>query len=205
MKSRIADEMKRVDLDLQIERSIGSAIQHFREEGFTEAERTTTDTMVADQQDYDLPADFSRALNWRITYDSTTQELLVCGVEEMDGWDTNATVPESGRPLYVALWGEGHGNLKYKLWPRPQSATYVVTLRYLSNIASPTSDTEADNFWMTQGEQMIRQYAKGLLFSDVLRQYDKAAEERNLASLEFNRLRARTEGRHYDVDVRPWL
>tara|TARA_R100000700_G_C3124593_1_gene112232 strand:- start:197 stop:829 length:633 start_codon:yes stop_codon:yes gene_type:complete len=204
LKTRIADEMKRVDIDVAIERAIASAIQHFKDEGFSEAERTTTDSTVVNQQDYSLPSDFSRNHNWLVTYSGNRVPLIVTDVNTMDLWDTNQNSQTTGYPLYVALWGEGHSNGKYKLYPVPDGV-YTITNRYISNMAAPATDTETNNFWMTEGEQMVRQYAKSILFSDVMRQYDFAQAERDLASLEFNRIKARTEGRHYQVDVQPWL
>tara|TARA_R110002074_G_scaffold117023_1_gene248737 strand:- start:2840 stop:3439 length:600 start_codon:yes stop_codon:yes gene_type:complete len=198
MQDRIADELKRTDLSTQIQRAIQDAIRHFKDEGFSEAESYHVETLVLQQADYALPADFSSAVQWLIAYDDTVQPMSVETIQTINAWDTDRTTPKDGRPLYVALWGTN-----FRVWPTPQASTYEVRIYYISNIAPPTAPTDA-GFWMNEGERLIRTYAKGLIYADVLKQYDRFAEEEKMAGTEHSRLISRTESRHFNADVVPW-
>lgn len=206
MKTRVADELKRIDSSVEIGRAIASSIQHFKEEMFVETERTREIQCVEDQREYSLPDDFSRDVVWNINYDGTIQPLERKPISYLDALDTDDSSPETGIPTVVAIWGAAETpDLMFHLWPRPQSSTYVVQLRYISNLAAPADDTEENNFWMNEAEQLIRCYAKKLIFADVLRQYDKASEEEKLAIAEYNRLTARTEGRYLRGTVQGYI
>jgi len=207
MKTRIADELRRTDKDTAIANAIASAIQHFKDEGFVECERRKEYTLVVDQRTYAIPSDFVSERSTVIQYESTIQPMQRTTIEVIDNLDTNAADPESTRPYLYAFWTDNDtGARSMDIWPRSQDASYKIYQRYIANLAAPASDTTTGNFWMVEGEALIRRYSKAIIFADVLRQYDKAKEEEALAQTEYSRLRARTEAMHLQgVEVRPWL
>lgn len=200
MQDRIIDEMKRPDLRAQIKNAIQSAIRFYKDEAFYEAE-TSTETPIScveGQREYDLPTDFSTPVVARLRYDGVIDPLHVITIEQMDELDSD-DVPSPGRPQKIVYYGR-----KFHLWPRPQSATYAVELRYNSNIEAPVADDD-EGFWMNEAERMIRTKSKSYIWADVLKDYEKAAAEDILAGTEHRRLIGVTEGRHYTNGVRAHL
>lgn len=202
MQQRIIDELKRPDLGPQVKNAIQDAIMRHKDHAFYAAETSSDIQCEVGTREYDLPTDFGSPILARINYDNTASILDRVTIEELDIRDSEGVQSEAniGIPSVIAYFGE----TGFHLDPRPQSADYFVTFRYHSNIAAPVDDSD-QGFWMNEGERLIRTTAKSIMWSDVLRQYDKAQAEEQLALLEYGRLMMKTERRHYDRGVVPYL
>jgi len=85
-----------------------------------------------------------------------------------------------------------------RIFPRPDN-DYTLTMRYVSNLAEPEAMSgnfaNRHGFWMNEAARMIKCYAKGIIYSDYLQQFDLAQANEGLAEAEYNRLVMRSEAR----------
>lgn len=181
---------------------------------------------------YDLPTEYSSDLYVSLDDNTVITQLTKLTYQELDDMDTvsesSTSGPFEGVPSYWCFDGPAVSSLsteKYetsriRLYPRPQApkysnaagaatvesvAPYTIRLRYTARIPKPDLN-DADgfaNFWFNEAERMIRCYAKGLLYADVLQQFDLAQAQEKMAELEYNRLITKTESRAFFDAVRP--
>jgi hypothetical protein len=97
---------------------------------------------------------------------------------------------------------------KIRIFPRPDN-DYTLALRYVSNLIDPAEMTGAFTgrygFWMNEAARMIKCYAKGVIYSDYLQQFDMAQAQESLAESEYNRLVMRSESRGFSDTVKAYL
>lgn len=179
---------------------------------------------------YTVPDDYVSDLYVSIDDNTVIVEMKKITYEELESMDTvsSASVsgPFEGVPSYWAF--DGPSDLtassplsRIRVYPRPQAPkysnaadvtpavvstpAYTLRLRYVAKIPAPntSSDDSFSNFWFNEAERMIRCYAKGLVYADVLQQIDVAQAQEKMAEIEYNRLVRKTEARDLLSTVMP--
>lgn len=168
MKSRIARELVRSDIDTEIGEAINSAILQYENHGwwFDESISTTFST-VASQQAYtssdsaDIPK-FVSIDEARVTISTGDLRQLV-RLNFNDLSNRTTATNSTGQPQFYAYYGNS-----IHLYPIPSGVwTIRVSGKKRSTDLSATSDA---NGWMTHGELLIRSAAKKMLAAHVIRE-----------------------------------
>lgn len=174
LKSRIADDLARDDLATQIANSIEDAIEFYRTKRFYFNEtRDETFATVASQALYDSDDDAAIPLFFDIDdvflVDSSSQNRRLRKDDPQELEYLSDTSASTGEPTRWAWFDRS-----IRLYPIPNAA---YTIRPVGAIekASPASDSEANNVWMTEAFELLRRYAKGMLYLHVIGDPDKAA------------------------------
>lgn len=162
MQSRLADEIARTDLTTQIARCIKTAIAEAEIERFwfTEGRAfAVTDATQGSPAYYDAPTDLIELDHLIISVNGSTFGLDHVDWVYIDGIDTQAT---TGIPKMFAYYNDD-----FRLYPTPD-ASYTMFVSYHKRLVdlSLSADTNA---WMTYGEAYIRNKAKRILYTDVIR------------------------------------
>lgn len=169
MKARIARELARTDLTVQIAAGINDAIaicQKYRFK-FSEAKSDGSPPFfatVAANSYYPLPAPGMFQIDYMERVDPTTPAgapgaRVSRGQPEL----VRARQIQSGAPTKFAIEGE-----QIVLGPAPD-AVYTIIVHGQVKIAAPATDIEVGNRWMTDGERLIRLLAKREIARDVTR------------------------------------
>jgi hypothetical protein len=174
MKDRIDRELRRSgSIDTQIGEAISSAIEAYSDDRFFFNEkRSNTFNTIADQEFYgssDFPA---ISLLVKIDYvtmriGNTVYDILPDIPATMEGASDNATA--TGQPGWYVYYER-----QIRLYPVPSTSSWPVRVAGLYRYAAPASDAETGNFWMTEGERLIRSRAKYELATHVLRDLELA-------------------------------
>lgn len=160
MKSRIAAEILRSDLTTQIANAINDAIVIYQKERFRFSDSDPAN-----------PATFNTVVD-REVYDSTDNPYIgslykIDRLYILIGNTQQAILPEQPRVVRLynqntmkgqVSWYAYEGD-KLILSPIP-SDVWTITIEAFRNVAAPADDTEANNPWMVQAEQLIRARAK---------------------------------------------
>lgn len=190
MKARIASELRRSDLTSNIADAISTAISAYQDERFYFNEkRTNTFNTVIDQEFYSSSDFAAIALLVKIDYvtmlvGDTVFDLLPDIPVVMEGNSDNAT--STGQPGWYVYYEQ-----RIRLYPVP-AAVYAVRVAGLYRYAAPATDDEASNFWMTEGERLIRSRAKYELATHVLRDMELAQIMTANTSEAFDQLKRKT-------------
>lgn len=203
MQQRIADEMARDDLGEHVRQAIYDACNRFKNElFFINRGLFTTNTTVGQQvmaQPFDavaFDAIFLTAHGYRRPLSETT-------IEQLLGFD-DLLLSNRGVPTQYALF-----NAQLYLYPIPDKV-YPITFLYRKWVPFPVNDGDGDEtsdasfFWMTTAERMIRCYAKGILYRDVLKDEDSAKLEFDSAEREYMVQLQRTGENVIPDHVTPW-
>jgi hypothetical protein len=124
-------------------------------------------------------------------------------IEQLLGFD-DMLLSNRGVPAQYALL-----NSQLYLYPIPDKV-YPVMFLYRRAVAFPSADGDGDQpgdpsyFWMTTAERMIRCYAKGILYRDVLKDEDSAKLEFDSAEREYLVQLQRTGENVIPDHVTPW-
>lgn len=174
MKDRIDRELRRNGtIDTQIEEAIASAIEAYSDDRFHFNEkRTVTFTTVANQEFYDESDAALLAYLVKIDYvtmriNNTIFDILPDRPDRMESASDNATAV--GQPGWFVYYER-----QLRFYPVPAESGWVIRVAGLYRYAAPLTDEEADNFWMTEGERLIRSRAKYELATHVLRDMELA-------------------------------
>lgn len=199
MRDRIVRELQRSDLDTEITESITDAILHFQDEPLFINSKQDTLILTEGEAYYELPSDFSSELRVMLNDGNVIYQLQQVTYEQLDNMDADSNNPFQGTPSYFAFIGQKDSITTsprgyIRLYPTPNNSTDKVLWRYFSRLNAPSGDNTG-NFWTNEAGRMIRCYAKGLLFADVLMQPDQAEVNEKLAQMEYNRLVTKTEAR----------
>lgn len=159
MKARVADELARDDLTSQISTCISDAIAFYQDErfAFNESRDLTFPTVAA--QEFYTSSDLA-AIGTIYAFD-----YLVLVVGSTQVWTIRREQPEVLEVLSQAATQRGQPssyafyNKKIRLYPTPD-AVYTVRIAGHVKYAAPATDGETNNFWMTDGEKLIRSRAK---------------------------------------------
>jgi hypothetical protein len=203
MQDRIADEMARDDLGEHIRQSIYDSINRYKNELFFFNRKLDTTTTVAGTQTLPQPADTISFDSIFLTAYGYRRALSEVTIEQILAYD-QFLLSNQGTPTQYALLGP----LIY-LYPIPDRA-YSVTMLYRRAVPAPVSDGDGDQatddsyFWMTTAERMIRTYAKGVLYRDVLKDEDSSRVEFDSSAKEYSVLLQRTGEAVIPDFVMPW-
>lgn len=190
MKARIADELARDDLTSQIAYAITDAIDRYQSERFWFNESRDLSFSTVASQEYYTSSDNALIPNLYaidgvfMTVGSTVTELKPYDVQEIERLSDNGT--QTGEPFGYCYYQK-----KIRLYPVP-TQVYTVRVPGLVKFAAPTSDSEADNVWMTDAERLIRSRAKYNLALDVTRDTELATTMAAAVSEAFDQLKGRT-------------
>jgi hypothetical protein len=163
MKARIADELMRDDLTSQIALAISDSITHYQPHRFyfNESDQITFLTLSTGTIPYLYDIDAVYALiggNEIRMHQITPEEWRIL------------TLPETtGQPLNWVYFQEA-----LRIYPVPDQV-YRIRIMAHYKLLEPGSEDEENNRWMTDGEKLIRHYAKYLLFRDVIYDVERAA------------------------------
>lgn len=181
MRSRIADELHRTDLNTQINRAIVSAIATWETEPLWFNEAFSTFTTVAGQLTYSAAdaslTDLVKIRSIRLDVSTSREALTEWTWAEFV--ENNVSTSQQSVPDYYAYVAE-----KLLLFPVP-NATYtgqIVMVRRLPEISLSATDN-ATNAWMTHAEELIRQRAKALVRIDNLENETAKAEALQMMAL----------------------
>ncbi len=168
MKARIADEMMRDDLTSQIASAISDAIKYYQVKRFffNEKDEITFSTVAA-QNEYAAAANALIPNLYKIDWMTVGGDSFLGRITNETWRDLTATTA-SGEPCNYVYY-----NRVIRLYPTP-SAIQTIRLSAHYKLSEPASDSEADNAWMVEAEELIRHRAKSLLFRDVEYDTEKA-------------------------------
>ena len=202
LKQRIADEVARDDLTVQIAYAISDAVKHYQPSRFwfTESRSECVFSTVAAQEFYtsadeaDIPnllrIDQITLLDGTVKY-----ELIRADDREIEIFDS-ATSNRSRPSLFSYLGGQ------LRFYPIPD-AVYTVRVAGITRLAVP-SDDSGSNAWTNDAEELIRNRAKYLLYRDVIRDKGEAAVAKAAEMEALRRLEAETHARTATGTIAVW-
>jgi hypothetical protein len=167
MQDRIADELDRTDMTTQIQRAIKSAIKAYEQTRFWFNEsRSFTFSTVDGQEFYtssdnsDIPSILAIDTVQLAISGSDKYLLERVSYEEIEATSANGTADE-GQPTWFCYY-----NKELRLYPIPD-AVYTVRVSGVWSLSDLSLTTDTNN-WMTNGEILIRQRAKRIIYTDVI-------------------------------------
>lgn len=168
MIDRIDDDLKRNgSQNVQIQRAILSAIEHYKDERFWFLEGKQTASTVADQTTYAFDATQIEVDSFTITVSNNEYQLIPRTFDWYREVNTNPNTV-TGIPTDYAV----HQELYY-LYPTPNE---VYTLTWYGHQGQTTLSATTDtNGWMTDGERLIRYRACYYFISDTEQDPDRAS------------------------------
>lgn len=195
LKARISSDLDDADDELtdDIADAITRAIEYYQPMRFDFNEtRDETFSTVADQQIYTSSDDAAIPLFYKMDLVTITVAGQRRPLEPVDHRlievlsDNSAS---TGEPYSYAYFDRS-----LQLYPIPDD---VYTVRMIGHIkkAAPATDEEANNVWMVDGYQLIREKAKEYIAKDVLDDAELEAKSRRSAKDEENRLTGQTNDR----------
>jgi hypothetical protein len=202
MITRISDESQRADMIDQVKLCVQDAIAHYEVERFWFNEfRDRTFTTVAGQEFYGAAdqSDIPNVLEFdavTLTVGTARRLLTKVGYVDIEAW--NADSSARGQPTHYSYWGQG-----IRFYPVPDGA-YQVRLSGLFKLPTLTADGD-QNAWTTEAEELVRNRAKSILYSQYLRDDANAARAAALETAARERLSATTARRLAAGDIRPSL
>lgn len=193
IKQRVADEMKRGEITASataVQNSVLDSIKHYetRRMWFNEVVNASQVTVANTPTLSAMPTGLVRIDSFRITVSGREISLTPWNYQYMDSIDSNQW---SSIPEHYAVYAD-----KIRLYPRP-NASYTCTISFIKRLTevSASATTGATNAWVNECEPVIRNYAKGLLFQNELRNYNEAAYWFSESEREFKELQKETVGR----------
>lgn len=203
MQGRIADEMARDDLGEHIRQAIFDAINRYKNELFFINRGLFSTTTTAGQQVLAQPFDAVSFDSVFLTAHGYRRALSETTIEQILGYD-QFLLSNRGVPMNYALF-----NAELYLYPIPDQS-YPITFLYRKWVPFPVNDGDGDEasdasfFWMTTAERMIRTYAKGILYRDVLKDEASAGVEFDSSAKEYSVQLQRTGENVIPDFVTPW-
>lgn len=191
MKARIADEIARSDLTTQIAYAIDDAIEAYQQcRFFFNETREVTFTTVANQEFYGKTdqAELGNLVDidyMTIYYGDQSYEVVQERPNIVEWSSTNGT--STGQPTSYAYY-----NQQIRLYPVPDTAGHSVRVAGAYKVAAPTTDSEADNPWMTHAKRLIRCRAKFEIYSHVEQDLELAREQAQLMEEAKDQIEAHT-------------
>jgi hypothetical protein len=212
MQTRIADELVRDDLANQIKQAINSAIKTWEASRFSFNERRYLINTVANQEFYDTSEptlllhdgsalDDGEAIIEIDTIRPTinSQEGLPLTWRSQSWFDNFSITTTTGPPDSVGWYG-----LQLRFHPVPDTV-YPVNIKALGRLGPNPLVADADtNYWMTEGEALIRHQAKYILYRDLLRDAEgKSAAAEGIQEAQWN-LERKSSGKTYASRQAAW-
>ena len=186
LQSRIADDLARADLTNQISAAITDAITHFATTRFyfnevaplqasSPVNGVSTQVIMTKAGQYLYTGADLAAIPAFLELDDlfvTINQSRAIPLRRDDAdllLELISTVVTQGYPFSWAWMGQG-----ILLYPIPNNV-YPVSLTGAIKIAPPTDPSDATNPWITEAFELVRCYAKGLLYAHVIRDPASAA------------------------------
>ena len=191
MQSRIADEINRSDITTNIQSAILTAIRFYRKEKLWFNQATGTVTASQGVRTTALPSDWQAPVFLRLeittgSFYPITQENYT----KLEDWYLGTS--QQGFPEFYAVYGSNF------FWFPIPIQNYTVYLSYIKQLTEPSGSADT-NAWFTDGEALIREHAKGLLYQDVLYDAQNASAAFALANAELSRLKSENSGRNFNT------
>lgn len=207
MKARIANELERGDLTIEIANAVAQAISYYQPERlyFNETRETTFNT-VTNQYLYTSAdkAELGQIINidYIFAYIGNQPYRLHPFHPEIMEWSHLDTNDPVGQPIRYSWYGS-----KLGIYPTPDQA-YKLRLGAQLQAAAPAADGTTGNIWMTDCEDLIRARAKYELYTHIpaIKDLEQAAVMKALAEDAFDQLRERTSDLESvgDYIIEPW-
>lgn len=177
MRSRIADDLNRSDLNVQIDKSINRAISFYEKEEFWFRETTSTFSTIINQEGYgtadSLPSDILEIDYAKLILSSTVHQELekrpFAYIQQLNAGRA------TGDPTDYA-WYQN----KLYLYLIPNSVK-TITLFYRKSYSVLSADSDTNDFTV-YAEDLIEARASWWIYSRILKDYDAA----NIAKAEEN-------------------
>lgn len=201
LKADIASDFKRSDLTTDIAAAISRAIRHYQAEHFYFNEtRDKTFNCVVDQiwyggdDDADIPL-FTDIDTMHITINTNRYRLRHFAIEDFEILtDGNAT---SGQPYAYTYYNQEIGLFV------PPNDTYEVRIIGGFKAPEPATDGEANNVWMTEAYNLIRDRARADVAARKVRNMEMAQIAKLGEQEELDRIRKETARRVKTNRVKP--
>jgi hypothetical protein len=213
MQTRIADEIVRDDLANQIKNAINDAIRTWEGIRLTFNERKYLITTVASTEYYDLSGTTLTLFDGtavgtgekilelddvRITVNNSWYPLT----PRTQQWFTRNSAPAAtytGQPDSYTIFND-----QIRFFPVP-AAAYAINLDGLARLApNPLSADTDTNAWMVEGEPLIRQQAKYIIYRDIVRDAEgKANASEGIQEAQYQ-LERKAGGKLYTGTQRAW-
>lgn len=176
LRNRIADDVRAVstaaasDISTQIASEVLSAVAYYARERFYFNTTTGTFSTVANQEYYsssDLAdiATLSHIDTMTVTHNSIKVPVKPMDFGKIDEWQTGAV---KALPRYFAYYKQN-----IRLYPIPD-AVYTITMAYVDKLTALSADGDS-NAWTTDAEELIRSRASWKLFTNIVRNQERAA------------------------------
>lgn len=177
LKTRIADELARADLTSQIALAISQATEEACTHRFWFMEVRGLTVLLTSGSGAYVSDDLSNLIEIDrlvLMVGSQRRTLRIMSDDRLDM--ANDGTPPQGEPYAYSRYGD-----QLRLYPTPQQG-YTVLIDGLTKGATLNSDTDS-NIWTdaSKGERYIRALAKRQLYTDVIRDTDKALVQDQLA------------------------
>jgi hypothetical protein len=174
MRSRIADDINRNDINTQIDKAINRAIRfYYNSERFWFNETVTTFSTIANQNDYGssdgipstlLEIDYLKLINSGKEFE--LDERTYQYIQSINGGNY------AGQPTDYAYY-QG----KIYLYPTPNQI-WTISLSYRKSYAELSSDSDTNDF-TTYAEDLIEARASWWVYKRILKDYEAAKDSKN--------------------------
>jgi hypothetical protein len=174
MKTRIADELVRSDIDTQIAQQIQSAIAQYQRKLFFFNEKTNASwNTVANQELYattdGVPSDIVSIDKLTVIYSSVREDVRRREWEYIEGLQPGTS--KGGQPTDYA-----YREQKFRLYPIP-TTVMALNLAYVQRVEAPSGDSD-EGPWVNDAEELIRCAAKRRIAQHVIRDLEMANDMR---------------------------
>lgn len=194
MQDRIADELKRSNIANQIASAIQDAVLFYQQEAFFFTENTDSSTTTVQGTNlYAFPSDLIRPIDLTLTIPNAGL-VYPLNLRDLD-WilvrDEAINPVQEGQPTDYCIFQN-----QARLWPTPDAqGPYTLNWYYDAVIPAPVNDTDG-GFWVTGSQElMVRAYAKGLLYDQLLKANDKAQIEFAISDRAYKQVKKQTAGK----------
>ncbi len=196
--NRIALELARTDLKIQIGNAVSDAVRHYSAERFWfNQSRNLTFATVPGRQAYG--ADDNDVIPNLIKIDQLffSNDKYPLDRYSATDWEmVNSGQSGGGRPFAFTYTDQ-----QILLYPAPDA---VYTMRLYAHYRLPAMSADTDsNAWTTDGERLVRAYAKHLLYLDTLEDDQAATRMQPVIENALSDLRAETSSRMGTGRIRP--
>lgn len=184
IQDRIADDLKRTDLDSQIRQEIKSAIKAYRGHRLMFNETRDTLTGTTSQNYLTPPTDLIAIDDLYLTSNSHNIRMVPMSLNDIvEGRRTS-----NAQPTAYCLYGN-----RIEL-DTPCASAYSFPIYYVYELAELSDDSE-ENGWTTDAEELIVNRAEKILFARILKDRSKAADCAQLEREAYTMLRAASNRR----------
>jgi hypothetical protein len=220
MRTKIADEITRSDLTSQITAAINDAIKLWEAERFHFNEKRYLINTVPSQEYYDIvsPTLLTSAGAAVATGEEPIEiDSITCTVSSFpypltprtqQWFDLNQSLPTqyTGQPDSYTIYGN-----QLRLFPIPDSAgsgvggAYPIRISCHARLGPNPLTADADtNAWMTEGEMLIREEAKAILYAFPLLEPELSTLAQNRRDAAYASLKRKMNAKANTGSIAPW-